>query len=496
MNLPRSILQLLASAILLAFLPGSLAAQPLLEYRFDNQADFASGLVRDRSGPYPAFLYGGPRQIAGTLGNAIELDGSSDYVDSPFTTAVSFPNGLTLEAFVRRDSNNSEDCVLSKWYGNDQFLLTFYPEGHGKLIFSIRFADLTTGNLTYSVPDSVYLGEWVHVAATYNGSGRLRLFWNGKLVAEDTFASTGMAAGSNPIHVGDAGNSWSRFDGAIDEVKVWQSELSAFELRAPLRPRVFVVEYDSALPALYNPFLISADVISTLTAQSDYVKHEIVGWVNTGTLPPTQSTSVFDYAGMYTAFDFCGMASRGDIHEVWVWAGHEAGLNEWAVNGPWREAFGLGVGMPECDIQMAVMGFNYLHGLSDALESVGHRLEDNFRNYWGIPLWETFDGQYHRYMYTNPAQPPLQEYGAHCGNVHFPPNADQHYEFDSLDWVESNCDDWRSDGSGANAKINCTIWGCTQVGFYNWWLGHMPGPLNTNGPGGSRLQNWWTTIAE
>ena len=130
-----------------------------------------------------------------------------------------------------------EDAIASKWYGKDQWLLTFYPNGpngHGKLIFTIVLQDGTYETVEYHIPSEDYLGKWVHVAASYDiidesplqVYGLLRLYWSTSLVATRRVDSPWLAlrASNRPIHVGDAGigTVWSRFQGDIDELKIWQ----------------------------------------------------------------------------------------------------------------------------------------------------------------------------------------------------------------------------------------------------------------------------------
>ena len=497
---PRRTIRLFFTALLAMMALGgaaALRAQPLIEWRFDDRTAFNAGTVANaRSASYAGTLSGTRSQVSAVLGNGVDFDGSTGLMSAAGTTGLNFSTGITVEAFIRRDANTSEDSIVSKWYGADQFLLTMYPIGNGQLMFSVRGAGGLHTSVIYNVPNTTYLGEWVHVAGTYDGAGTLRLYWNGIQVASTTAAISGMAAGSLPIHVGDSGNTWSRFDGGIDEVKIWTRALSAAEISRPMRPRVLVVEYDSTNPIYNDPHVISNSLIANIGNSSTWVRHEITQWIVNATLPPQRAGGGFNYASLFATYDVCGKARRGDIHEVWVWGGPDSGMLEWAVTGPYREAYGLGVGMPTCDTQMVTMGFNYERQLPEATHSFGHRLENAYRTWWTTTLWDRFDGQYTRYGFDNPNQPPLQTTGAHCGNVHFPPNADQHYEYGSSDVVSSNCATWRSDGSGTYVNLSCTAWGCSQTGFLNWWMAAMPGPNNSHGPGGTRLKNWWTKLAQ
>ncbi|HEV8580149.1 MAG TPA: LamG domain-containing protein [Thermoanaerobaculia bacterium] len=480
----------------------ALCAQPLIEYRFDDPSFFATGTVANaRGASYAGSLSGTRSQVRGALGNGVQFDGNSGFMSAPSTTGLNF-GALTVEAFIRRDANTDEDGIVSKWALGNQFLLSMYPTGKGRLTFSVRGAAGIYGSISYDLPDLTYIGEWVHVAATYDGAGNFRLYWNGTLVASSLVPISGMATGSGPIRVGDAGNNWSRFKGAIDEVKIWNRALLAADISRPLRPRVLVVEYTSNDPTYNDPRAISTALINAVSDASLYVRYQITQWDFSGIRPPQRSVGGFDYAALFSRYDVCGKARRGDIHEVWVWAGPDGGFKaESAVTGPWREIYGAGLGMPRCDTQMVTMGFNYQRLLQEAEESFAHRLEQLYRFYWTAALWDKFDGQYYRYGYeTSPPrpQPPLVTTGAHCGNAHYPPNADQTREWNSADLVSSNCATWRSDGTGTYVNINCGVWPwfCTQSGFYRWWMQNMPGPINSHGPGGTRLQNWWSVLTQ
>jgi len=82
---------------------------------------------------------------------------------------------------------------------------------------------------------------------------------------------------------------------------------------------------------------------------------------------------------------------------------------------------------------------------------------------------------------------------AHAGNVHFPPNAYCHYQYDRDHPVLSDADDWASfpNLTGRQTVVNASSWGGTQRGFLIWWLGRFP-----RNPGSSQgVQNdWWRYV--
>ena len=201
-------------------------SRSLIEYRFDSESDFARRVVRN-SGLVP-FLFRGriigeARQVDAVLGKANELDDETTYVEVEDSRWLSFGRGVTVQALVRRESNTNEDAIASKWHGGqDQWLLTFYADGNGLLVFTVRLQNGTYATLEYPIPTTSYLGSWVQVGARFDRNDGLRLYWNGQQVAYQPAVGQGMTSGRNPIHIGDAGPGapWSRFGGQIDEIRI------------------------------------------------------------------------------------------------------------------------------------------------------------------------------------------------------------------------------------------------------------------------------------
>jgi murein DD-endopeptidase MepM/ murein hydrolase activator NlpD len=199
--------------------------RPLIEYLFDDPEAFARGVVTNSGSLGPRFD-GTPidANLSGSGGDyALDLDGDNAFLE--VNNSRYLPRtALAVEARVWRAANKDEDAIVSKWFGQDQWLLTLYPDGNGMAIFSVRLEDGSYESIEYLIPDADYLGQWVHVAARYE-RGRMRLYWQGKLVGERFFSGR-MARGLSLVHVGDAGGGtfWSRFQGLIDEVRIWRPQ--------------------------------------------------------------------------------------------------------------------------------------------------------------------------------------------------------------------------------------------------------------------------------
>lgn len=208
--------------------------------------DEGSGiLVADRSGRGNHGTLIHPRPFTwtnGVIGSGLYFDGTtgveSTYVEIPDSPSLRMAGSISFAAWVRCEDIQRDAPVLAKegdgklsyWFG----AFGVATEGAGPGNFGILL-DLE-GSHPWTMTDRnqgmLPLGEWAHIASTWDGA-TIRHYLNGEPLAE-TAAFTG------PIYVSDAflaigANSllnFTAFKGAIDEVRIYSYGLSAEEIRA------------------------------------------------------------------------------------------------------------------------------------------------------------------------------------------------------------------------------------------------------------------------
>ncbi|MFV8749611.1 C-type lectin domain-containing protein [Nannocystaceae bacterium ST9] len=281
-----------------------------------------------------------------------------------------------------------------------------------------------------------------------------------------------------------------------------------------IAPEVFVLTYDTPGSETFyaDPDRLSACLLRDFRAASSfhgyadpnaapYLRFHIVdSAVVAAQAPQIDGMSKADYAQIYADHDICARAEAGEFDEVWMWGDPMGGFPERVMTGP-NFVHEDGTGAPTCARQIATMGFNYGINSSDdlvlrsqAMHSWGHRIEDMLVWFFEQTTdkgatnggwWEQFDGQGHRYK---DASPPLATTDVRCGNVHFPPNATNHYQYDSTDVVQSYCQSWTLAG-GTEEAIDASTWDSTQYGYMTWWMQNIP---NVEHPDG----NWWRFLLD
>lgn len=182
---------------------------------------------------------------AGRYGKAGAFDGNGDYVDLGDDPDFDFErtDNFTVSAWIKSDSQTAQ-MIYSKMEGSGNyqgFLFGIYWGGEvgdrGKLIFNLRNSYLDTNLLQTCSTNIVNDGNWHYVVATYNGTSNIfgvSLFIDGQ---RETLTSTTDSLSlttvtSSPANIGgrNSEGSWP-FNGAIDEVMIYNRSLSADEVK-------------------------------------------------------------------------------------------------------------------------------------------------------------------------------------------------------------------------------------------------------------------------
>jgi hypothetical protein len=184
---------------------------------------------------------------AGRYGQALSFDGVSNWITVPESPTLDLTTGMTLEAWVNPASLTGWQTILYKERPD--------PTDGGGMTWSLYSSDRNappavygvlagaTGNAlwTHATGTSMLpLNAWSHVAATFDGSA-LRLYVNGTLVNTLSLPGSLMTT-AGPLRIG--GNAPSIpfggqfFNGAIDEIRVYNRALSQADIQADMTTRL------------------------------------------------------------------------------------------------------------------------------------------------------------------------------------------------------------------------------------------------------------------
>ena len=207
------------------------AANLILHYEFE-------GTANDSTGTNDGTAFGDPIYVAGQVGQAIQLDGVDDYVAiQNFNYASGGHAAVSVCTWIR--TSNENDQIIASFDRNEYWRLEINGNGGGpgQLGWDVM---TDTGQVDYGSTARVDDGRWHHVAGVFD-NGTLTVYLDGNPEAS---ASGGSTYGSGTARYGYIGlgsestsfNADPRtpadfFDGAVDDVRIYDNALSPAEVR-------------------------------------------------------------------------------------------------------------------------------------------------------------------------------------------------------------------------------------------------------------------------
>ena len=188
--------------------------------------DGSGNVATDASGGGRHGTIEGARWGVGQAGSALLFDGRDDrVVVDPVPLSMESWTEITVATWVKNDVGRGAgtDDLVSWWR---------YPSSRSWVLTHHRTDQYfwEIGGLGFATGGTVS-ADWAHVVGTYDGSA-LRLWVNGALVATRDVTARTLPASAGKLIVGgqDDGSNW--FDGAIDDVRIYDRALDAQEIQA------------------------------------------------------------------------------------------------------------------------------------------------------------------------------------------------------------------------------------------------------------------------
>lgn len=202
-----------------------------------------------------------------------------------------------------------------------------------------------------------------------------------------------------------------------------------------------------------------------------------------------------DYVKTFRDYNVIPRIDKGEIDEVWFMGAPYFGYNESAMAGP--GAFYINGAVYDkvpSKRAFAIMGFNYERGVAEMLHDLCHRTESTMARIYGGWRVEELTSNWARFAAND-----IQSGGvAAVGTCHYPPNANDGYDYDNARTVQSTADDWLNYPflTGEKKPVNRESWGGPDYhrNYMKWWFARIPHAQGVNEDG--RINNWWRYIFE
>jgi hypothetical protein len=175
----------------------------------------------------------------GVIGLALNLNGlSGRYALVSHQTSLAFGNALTISAWIKPNTLGRH-TIISKADGNGYEL---WLDINGKIEFRLNRGNNNTAyRLLSNFNYSGSIGQWIHVAATFDGR-TMKIFVNGNPDISATFAPFGFTTNSGSLTIGALGTI-QRLNGSLDDLRLFKRALRDQEIRTlysgePILPEV------------------------------------------------------------------------------------------------------------------------------------------------------------------------------------------------------------------------------------------------------------------
>ncbi|NTU78488.1 MAG: hypothetical protein HGA45_03655 [Chloroflexales bacterium] len=215
--------------------------------------------------------------------------------------------------------------------------------------------------------------------------------------------------------------------------------------------------------------------------------------------PP--SYTIWDLAAIMRTINVCNYVDAIGIKEIWIYGYESASLHPSESkmssrygdisNSIHDEALPEEYRLPRCTNSYVVYSFNYGRDLQTNIHNRMHQIENVMGYLDRNMFWNDF-GEVVEHGFEH-------NYPSSCGVTHFTPNwsntYNDQYVYNRENYRPSNCETWDPDDSKTTyISLNCTRWGCTELGFYKWFMQNMPGRDNGITYNGKQMRNWWEAM--
>jgi hypothetical protein len=174
-------------------------------------------------------LTNGPVWATGKIGNALQFDGSNDYVALGTPAALQITGAMTLSAWVYIDTFTTNGRIIAKQGGSSARCWSLNVESNGVAAFQIA----SNSSTLVIVSSAISSGQWVHLTGVYEPGSALRLYINGALAASNTTSIPSTQFNNSlAVNIGRRPDASNYFDGTIDDVRVYNRSLTATEVSA------------------------------------------------------------------------------------------------------------------------------------------------------------------------------------------------------------------------------------------------------------------------
>ena len=210
----------------------------LVSYWTFDEADMDGETVKDVFGENHGTIKGEPQMVEGKVGDALEFNGSSDFVEVPNSPTLNIADAVSIMAWIKPTGGYPNQyghiAGINRVGGQteDSYYLNvgYYNREHDKVSLGI----IGEGVVETPLQGQTQVAEdvWTFAAGVFSPGEFMRVYINGQLDGEGTSVPGKMQIAPTPFTMGAivASTDYS-FRGTIDEVIVYKRALTEDEIQ-------------------------------------------------------------------------------------------------------------------------------------------------------------------------------------------------------------------------------------------------------------------------
>ncbi|UTW64697.1 LamG domain-containing protein [bacterium SCSIO 12741] len=158
------------------------------------------------------------------LGDALQLDGSNDYLTTGFDIGKTAYPSLTVSGWFEYHKGSGSDNYLFSGFG-----ASASDRGRGLLVKNSTGQVWIDGGFTHNSGYTLTDGEWYFLTTVFHSAG-YKLYVNGELQLDKTDIDFTITGAQNLVLGRKGGQAVNYSEGRFDEFAVWGDELTAAQI--------------------------------------------------------------------------------------------------------------------------------------------------------------------------------------------------------------------------------------------------------------------------
>ncbi|MFA5133861.1 MAG: LamG domain-containing protein [Patescibacteria group bacterium] len=196
-----------------------------------DRTDISGTRIYDKSGNKNNGTLTGTAEDKGKIKEARHFNGTTDWINIPNSSSLTFSKAVTLSAWIKPNYFNSSTTdyavIVGKRLSEADYEYQLYTYLTGSLCFAFHGR---AWDQRFNTTNNLVAGKWQHVVGTYDGS-RVELYKDG-VNFWGTDDVTGLHTSTGNVGIGRRpdGGTASYYNGTIDDVRIYNRTLSDEEV--------------------------------------------------------------------------------------------------------------------------------------------------------------------------------------------------------------------------------------------------------------------------